>query len=89
VTTNPCTGRPYRKGFFTLSRVRDLLLCAAVEVSDRETAAWNQVQLDQAGDWALRAHLRAGDNLNRVPPRPPHVPDFRPLNHGAGSVMDL
>lgn len=87
--THPFTGKRYSKSFFDARMVESLLLLVAVDIEAGVVARWTPDQLQQAGDWALRTHLRASDNTNRVPPRPEFVPDFRPLNAGARTVMDL
>ena len=88
---NPLTGRPYLKDYFDAERVEALLLCVGVDANQLDVMRdWNPDQLAAAGDWALRSHLRASDNNTvRVPPQPSHVPDIRPLNEGARTVMDL
>ena len=87
---HPLTSRPYRKDFFDRETVRDLLLLVGVDCDEFTLASWDARQRMEAGNWALRIHLRASDNnCVRVPPRPAHVPDVRQLNPHARSVMDL
>jgi len=85
----PFTGQRYPKGHFNVENVR-LLLLLVDATDDLPIESWSEDQIEQAGDWAVRSHLRASDNLNRVPERPSFIP-VRPLNSGAGTgtVMDL
>jgi hypothetical protein len=87
--THPGTGKPYPKGFFTVGTVMVLLALVAVEVEEQLVVSWTEQERHEAGDWAIRVHFSASDNLNRVPERPEHVPDFRALNRGARTVMEL
>lgn len=88
--THPLTGRPYLVGYFDKETTETLLLLVDVDSDQLDVWSWNAQQLREAGDWALRTHLRASDNVTvPVPPRPAHVPDCRPLNPDAKTVMEL
>jgi hypothetical protein len=73
--TNPLTGRPYASGYFTVDRVTNLLLLVDAP-ENLDVKSWTPEQLHQAGDWALRCHVRASDNNNQVPPRPDFIPEM-------------
>lgn len=69
--TNPLTGRPYTKDYFNAEAVHALLLAeGSFDVPLAAVQRWTDEERRAAGDWALRSHLRASDNLNRVPARP-------------------
>jgi hypothetical protein len=92
--THPMSGQRYRKTDFDPEAV-DLLLLLVDEVVPRAAIdAWTQEERHAVGDWALRTHLRASDNLNRVPSKPECVRrdavslDQREYSE-TGTVMDL
>lgn len=88
--TNPFTGGRYPADYFRPNVVRDLLLLVSVEVTPALVEGWSEEQRKAAGNWALRVHLKASDNNTvRVPEKPSFVPDFRPINPDARSVMEL
>jgi hypothetical protein len=91
--TDPRTGRPYAKEPFSAEAVDTLLCLADAPVPMEVILGWNSEQIQMAGDWALRVHLRASDNLNRVPPKPAHVAEAeipREAYDGkTGTVMDI
>jgi hypothetical protein len=90
--THPLNGRPYAKDAFDAVTV-DTLLCLADAPAPMEVIlSWSEEQLVAAGDWALRVHLRASDNLNRVPPKPDHVGAVECSREGygdSGTVFDV
>lgn len=70
--THPLTGKKYPAGYFDAETVETLLLLADVECAD--VSKWTQQQQAEAGNWALRSHLKASDNTHvRVPLRPEWV----------------
>ncbi len=84
--TNPLTGRRYATGFFTTDRVKTLLLLVDAP-ENLDIAKWSPEQLHQAGDWALRCHVRASDNNNQVPPRPDFIPEIS-SEESVGRISD-
>jgi hypothetical protein len=50
--------------------VRDLLLLVSSPVPLVVMREWSGWEVTQVEDWALSAHLKAGDNDVRVPPVP-------------------
>jgi hypothetical protein len=71
-----------------------LLLLVEHVVPRSRLEAWSPLERYAAGDWALRVHVRASDNLNRVPSKPECVRrDSVPLGERereqTGTVMDL
>jgi hypothetical protein len=77
---SPITGRPYPKAFFDAERVKTLMLLHELEECD--VSAWTPAQLEEAGNWAVRAHLRASDNNTvRVPVKPAFMPECRPFEN--------
>lgn len=67
---DPRTGRAYPKEFFSVEMVDTLLMLVDAVVPTELIAGWSDEDRKAAGDWALRRHLRASDNLNRVPSMP-------------------
>jgi hypothetical protein len=80
MNTHPLTGNRYPKDYFDTDTVVTLLLLADVDASAETIASWTPEERHSAGDWALRSHLRASDNLNRVPARPPHIDSLSAAN---------
>jgi len=70
---SPLTGKPYPKDYFEPEAVDTLLCLADAPVPMEVILGWNAEQLSEAGDWALRTHLWASDNSNRIPAKPRHV----------------
>lgn len=95
MTTHPLTGRPYTRAYFDVQMVDTLLLLVGSPCPMDVIGTWSKEQLEQAGDWALRSHLRASDNGNRVPPKPAHVTANRQIRNTEictvfdGTVFDL
>jgi hypothetical protein len=92
--TNPLTGKTYPKYYFDAERVETLLLLADEPISRKVIEGWTREQRHDAGDWALRCHCRASDNLNRVPPKPEcvmaaAVPRDQRERGDTGTVFDL
>lgn len=81
---HPLTSKPYAAGFFDVDTVETMLLLAGVEHISRHTiCTWSKQELHEAGDWAIRIHLRASDNIHtRVPPRPKHVYGIEGVSRG-------
>jgi len=52
---------------------------------------WDAQQKQDAGDWAMRTHLRASDNNVRVPTKPAHVAEAvrYEVVPATGTVMDI
>jgi hypothetical protein len=48
---------------------RDLLLLIPIVVPRSEIRRWMPTQVAEAEKWAARVHLRASDNIVRVPPK--------------------
>lgn len=87
--THPFTGKPYPAGYFTPATVAILLSLASIEVPEATIQAWTDQQRHDAGDWAIRTHARASDNLNQVPPKPAFLPKERGVNPAARNVMEI
>lgn len=89
--THPLTGRAYPKGYFDAETTETLLMLADVDVPRKSIERWTLEQRAEAGDWALRSHLRASDNLNRVPPKPECVKlaEVRREPGNTGTVFDI
>ncbi len=87
----PFTGKPYLPDEFKASQVEILLLLVDEVVPMDRINAWSEAERVAAGDWAFRSHLRASDNLNRVPLMPECVKRDRidPARGADGTVMDL
>ena len=49
---------------------RDLLLLVGIKVTFAAIREWKPSQIEAAEEWAAAMHLRASDNIVRVPPRP-------------------
>ena len=49
---------------------RDLLLLVGIKVTFAAIRQWKPAQIEAAEEWAAAMHLRASDNIVRVPPRP-------------------
>lgn len=58
----------------TASIVQDALLLAGCDIALKTILKWNMMQWSVAYDWAMRVHLRASDNIIRVPNRPKFLP---------------
>ena len=75
--THPLTGKRYPAKYFDPDTVETLLLLVLPDAEIPIHAvieAWSKDELAEAGNWALRAHLKASDNDSvRVPARPGHV----------------
>ncbi len=57
--------------FKLLQEMLDMVDC---KVSLREILSWTDEQREQAETWAAKVHLRASDNIVRVPTRPRFLP---------------
>jgi hypothetical protein len=69
--THPLTGRPYPKDFFDVEATETLLLLTDYEIPRDVIEKWTPEQRAEAGNYAMRVHLKASDNLRvRVPPIP-------------------
>lgn len=83
--SNPLTGNKYNRRFFTAERVVTLLFLTDIsekisfDTLTRIVTDWTREQQNEAGDWALRTHLNASDNLNRVPRCPDVVQALRTI----------
>jgi hypothetical protein len=53
-----------------LEIVEILLLCIGEEIPVKKRRSWKQKQRNEVAEWASKLHLRASDNLVRVPPKP-------------------
>jgi hypothetical protein len=71
--TDPRTGCAYEKDAFNADAVDTLLCLVDVRVPIEVIRGWTPEQLQTAGDWAVRSHLRASDNSTRVGRKPAHV----------------
>lgn len=58
--------RPARDEHLT----QDLLLLIPIKVSLKEIRRWTPQQVEAAEKWCAAIHLRASDNIVRVPPKP-------------------
>lgn len=77
--------RAKRQGPIDVNTLRDLLALVSVSVSLRNLRRWSDEERALAEQWAAKSHLRASDNIVRVPPRPPCVSrDGRQILPGAG-----
>src|SRR6185437_1499498 len=70
VLRDPRSGRPYPKSCFSVAQVSGLLSLVDTVVPLKRISTWSADDLLAAGYRALRTHLRASDNSNRVPPVP-------------------
>lgn len=50
--------------------IQDLLLLVGYDVPNKEIAKWSEGRIAQVKKWAFAVHLRASDNIVRVPNRP-------------------
>lgn len=57
--------------------LRDMLELVSIDVPLKVVKAWSWDERAAAEDWAGRSHLRASDNIIRVPPCPLHVEKHR------------
>lgn len=72
--TDPRTGTRYNKSSFDVESVELLLLLVTESGVDRKTILeWTTDQLLQAGDWAIREHMNAGDCGTRRAPKPEFI----------------
>jgi hypothetical protein len=53
--------------------LQDVLLMVNVDLPRELLCRWNVMERAIAEDWAVRLHLRASDNIIRVPPKPAFV----------------
>lgn len=56
-----------------LEILRGMLGLVSKEVSVEVLSGWTEEQRELAAKWAAKTHLRASDNIVRVPPCPEHV----------------
>ena len=56
---------------------QNLLLLVSVHVTLRTIRKWTPAQVEAAEKWAAACHLRASDNVVRIPPKPGFLPDER------------
>ncbi len=49
---------------------QDLLLLVCIKVPLSRIRSWTPQQVEAAEKWAASVHLRASDNIVRVPPKP-------------------
>jgi hypothetical protein len=54
----------------TVRVTRDLLMLVGLEVPLTHILRWTAKQREQAEEWASKSHLRASDNIVRVPVKP-------------------
>lgn len=52
----------------------DILGLVSIEVTPAVVSTWSDEQCQQAERWAGAVHLRASDNVVRVPPKPDFLP---------------
>ena len=90
--THPLTGKRYPAGFFDPGTVDDLLLLVDVQAPTYLIKKWTPEQLAEAGNWAMRTHVRASDNpYVRVPSKPDFlkIAEGAPVRGDEGTVFDL
>lgn len=49
---------------------QDILILASYKVTLKEIRSWSPERRERIEKWAAAVHLRASDNIVRVPPRP-------------------
>lgn len=52
-----------------------LLELVDVTITPETLKTWTPLMIAEAEEWAGRTHLRASDNIVRVPPRPDFLPN--------------
>lgn len=58
-----------------LDVLQDILGMVDVQVDMETIEGWTVDQRNEAQKWAGKLHMRAADNIVRVPPRPDFLPD--------------
>lgn len=61
-----------------LDVLQDILGMVDVQADMETIKGWTVDQRNEAQKWAGKVHMRAADNIVRVPPRPDFLPDPAP-----------